>query len=154
MFPQHCLYISSSAHLIDDGPLLSYQGRLSSVSSFYTSSSGMMSLALYRQVVSQTSKHFRSSKKQATCEGCFACWCVSSFPFTLACSGQYTRRSFEWWMLTIHTYHAVWASYSTFCFLEASSLNLWGWWCVWSDCHCHCVLTASSSIVRLEVQTI
>ena len=33
---------------------------------------GLMSLALCPQVVSQASQHFRSSKKQATCEGCFA----------------------------------------------------------------------------------
>ena len=29
-------------------------------------------LALCPQVVSQASQHFRSSEKQATCEGCFA----------------------------------------------------------------------------------
>ena len=33
---------------------------------------GVMSLALCPQVVSQASQHFRSSQKQATCEGCFA----------------------------------------------------------------------------------
>ena len=33
---------------------------------------GVMSLALCPQVVSQDSQHFRSSEKQAACEGCFA----------------------------------------------------------------------------------
>ena len=61
---------------IDDGPLSSFQGRSSSASSFHASLlqavDGVMSLALYPQVVSQAPQHFRSSKKQATCEGCFA----------------------------------------------------------------------------------
>ena len=35
-------------------------------------------LALYPQVVSQAPEHFRSSKKQATCEGCFACQYICS----------------------------------------------------------------------------
>ena len=35
--PQHRLWNSSSVRLIDDGPLSSFQGRLSSASSFYTS---------------------------------------------------------------------------------------------------------------------
>ena len=46
------------------------------ISPFHTSLrqaiGGVMSLALCRQVVSQASQHFRSSEKQATCEGCFA----------------------------------------------------------------------------------
>ena len=37
-----------------------------------------MSLALCPQVVSQASQHFRSSKNQATCEGCFACQSICS----------------------------------------------------------------------------
>ena len=81
---------SSSIH---NGPLLSFKGRLSSASSFHAS----LLQALYPQVVSQAPQHFRSSKKQATCEGCFACQSIcSSFPFTLACLGQYTHRSFQW----------------------------------------------------------
>ena len=62
--------------LIDDSPLSSFQGRSSSASSFNASLlqaiNGVMSLALCLQVVSQASQHFRSSEKQATCEGCFA----------------------------------------------------------------------------------
>ena len=50
--------------------------RSSSASSFNASLlqaiNGVMSLALYPQVVSQVSQHFRSSEKQATCEGFFA----------------------------------------------------------------------------------
>ena len=33
---------------------------------------GMMSLAFWPQLVSQASQHFRSSEKQANCEGCLA----------------------------------------------------------------------------------
>ena len=39
---------------------------------------GVMSLALCLQVVSQAPQHFRSSEKQATCVGCFACQCICS----------------------------------------------------------------------------
>ena len=54
----------------------SRKGRLSSTSSFHASPlqviDGVMSLALCPQVVSRASQHFRSSEKQAPCEGCFA----------------------------------------------------------------------------------
>ena len=40
-----------------------------------------MSLALFPYVVSQAAQHYRSSEKQAACEGCFAlqstCWVIS-----------------------------------------------------------------------------
>ena len=56
---------------------------------------GVMSLALCPQVVSQAPQHFRSSEKQATCEGSItarvSAWSV---PFSPACPGQYTHRSF------------------------------------------------------------
>ena len=75
-FSQSCLWNSSNVRLTDDGPLSSFQGRSSSASSFHASllqaSSGVMSLALCSQVVSQASQHFRSSEKQAISEGCFA----------------------------------------------------------------------------------
>ena len=69
----------------DDGPLSSFQGRLSNASSFHASLlqaiGGVMSLALFAYVVSQAAQHFRSSEKQATCEGSFAsqsiCWVIS-----------------------------------------------------------------------------
>ena len=63
-FPQHCFWNGSNVHLIDDGPLSSFQGRSSSASSFSASLlqaiSGVVSLALCLQVVSQASQHFRS----------------------------------------------------------------------------------------------
>ena len=53
---------------------MSFQGRLLSTS--YTSHllaiNGVMSLALWPQVVSQTPQHFRPSVMHAVCESCFA----------------------------------------------------------------------------------
>ena len=69
----------------DDGPLSSFQGRSSSALSFNASLrqpiNGVMSFALCLLVVSQASQHFRSSEKQATCEGCFAYQCICSVIF-------------------------------------------------------------------------
>ena len=121
-FPHCCLWNGFSVHLVDDGPLLSFQGRSCNISSFHArllqainsvmslalclqiddgplsfqgrlpsissfSASllqvidGVMSLALCPLVVFQALQHFRSSEKQATCEGCFACqsvcWVIS-----------------------------------------------------------------------------
>ena len=39
---------------------------------------GVMSLGLCPQAVPQVSQHFRSSEKQAACEGCFARQCICS----------------------------------------------------------------------------
>ena len=64
-FPQ-----SSNVRLIDDGPLSSFQGRSSSASAFIASLlqaiSGVISLALYPQLVSVSSSS-TYSEKQATC---------------------------------------------------------------------------------------
>ena len=107
-FPHRCLWNGSNVRLIDDGPLSSFQGRSSSVSSFNTSLlqaiDGVMSLA------------FRSSEKQATCPG------------------QYTHRSFRRWMSTIDTFQSG-LPILHFSLFVANSLNLWGWWRVWSDCN-------------------
>ena len=69
-FPPNPLQNGSNVYLIDDGPVLSFQGRSSSASSFHYSLlqviDGVMSLAFYLQVVSQAPQHFFS------CEGCFA----------------------------------------------------------------------------------
>ena len=69
----------------DDSPLSSFQGRSSSASSFNAclrqAINGVMSFALCLLVVSQASQHFRSSEKQATCEGCFAYQCICSVIF-------------------------------------------------------------------------
>ena len=58
---QRCLWNGSSISLTDDGPLSSFQGRLSSTSSFYSSLlqaiDGVMSLALCLQVVSQAPRN-------------------------------------------------------------------------------------------------
>ena len=84
-FPQRCLWNGSNVHLIDNGPLASFQGRSSSAYSFHASLlqaiDGVISLALCHQVVSQASQHFRSSKKQATCEGCCAHQSICSVIF-------------------------------------------------------------------------
>ena len=93
-FPQRCLWNGSNVcqySLIDDDPLLSFQGRSSSASSFHASlfqaiRGFVMSLALCPQVVSQAFQHFRSSQKQATCGVALpASLSARSFPFTLAC---------------------------------------------------------------------
>ena len=64
-FPQ-----CSNVRLIDDGPLSSFQGRSSSASAFITSLlqaiNGVISLALYPQLVSVSSSS-TYSEKQATC---------------------------------------------------------------------------------------
>ena len=89
-FPQSRLWSGSNVRLIDDGPLSSFQGRSSSAPTFHASFLqviyGVMSLAWCPQVVSALCpqvalRHFRSSKKQVTCVGCFArqsiCWVIS-----------------------------------------------------------------------------
>ena len=108
-FPQRCLWNGFNVRLIGDGPLSSFQGRSSRASSFNTSLLQaiivVMSLALCPHIVSQASQHFRSSEKQATCEGCFARrLSARSFPFTPACPGQYTHRSLRRWMSTIDAF--------------------------------------------------
>ena len=108
MFPTLPLN-SSNVHLTDDGPLSSLQGRSSSASSFHASLlqaiSGVMSLALCQQVVSQAPQHFRSSEAQATCGGCFARHSICSvISLDSVCPGQYIQRRFRRWMLTIDTY--------------------------------------------------
>ena len=138
-FPQRCLWNSSNICLVDDGPLSSFQGRSSSTSSFHASLlqviSGVMSLALFLQVVSQASQHFIFSEKQATCEGCFARQSICS-PISLRCGMSRAVHSQELSKVDVnHRHIPVWASQSTFHFFAASSLNLWGGWHVWSDCH-------------------
>ena len=75
---------SCNVCLIDNGPLSSFQGRSSSVSSFHSSLlqaiGGVMSSALCTPLVSEAPQHFRSSETQATCDS-------DSFP-PPACSGQ------------------------------------------------------------------
>ena len=60
-FPQRCLWNGSNVRLIDEGPLSSFQGRSTSVSSFHASLlqviDGVMSLVLCLQVMSEASQH-------------------------------------------------------------------------------------------------
>ena len=76
-FPKVAFETISGVCLTDDGPLSSFQGRSSSVSSFHASLLqvivGLMSLAaLCSQIVSQAPQHFSSSETQVISEGCLA----------------------------------------------------------------------------------
>ena len=127
-FPQRWLSNSSSVRLIDDGPLSSLQGRSSSASSFHASLlqaiSGVMSLALCPLIVSQASQHFRSSQKQATCEGCFARMSVCSV-VSLHSGMSRAEHPQEFSKVDVdHRHIPVWVSHSTFHFFVAGSLNM------------------------------
>ena len=54
------------------------QGRSSSACSWHASQA-IGAVALCPQVVSQAPQHFKSSEKQATCGGCFACQCICRY---------------------------------------------------------------------------
>ena len=144
--------------LIDSCPLSSFQGRSCSASFFHASlfeaTNGVMSLALCLWVVSQASQHFRSSEEQTTW-GAFvlparlSAW---SFPFTLACPGQDTHRSFRRWLLTIDTFQSglpmppfVASSLMMSCVVWLSPLEAIQWR-IW--------VTASASIVKLDFETV
>ena len=107
--------------LTDDGPLSSFQGRLSNASSFNASLlqviSGVMSLALCPQVVSQAPHHFRSSKKQAICEGCFARQSICSV-ISLHSGMSRAVHPQEFSKVDVNHQHIpFWASHSIFHFL-------------------------------------
>ena len=121
MFPQRCLRNSSNVRLTDDGPLSSFQRRSSSASSFHTfllqAIDGVMSLASCPQVVSQTAQHFRSSRMQAACEGCFACQSICSV-ISVHCGMSRAVHPQEFSKMEVDHWHIpVWASHSTFHFL-------------------------------------
>ena len=88
-----CFVESSSVPLIDDGPLSSFQGRSSNISSFHASLLqaivGVMSLALCLLVLSQAPQHFRSSEKKPLVRVALPASSLTalSFPFTPACPG-------------------------------------------------------------------
>ena len=97
--------------LNDYGPLLSYQGRSSSTSSFHTSLlqviNGVMSLALCSKIVSQVPQHLTLPRcKPLVMVALPASLSAWSFPFTPACPGRYTHRSFERWMSVIDTFQS------------------------------------------------
>jgi len=122
------------------------QGRSSSTSSFHASLlqaiAGVMSFAVCSQVVSQVSNTSHSCRITCKCSesvrerriaqstsshlprskplvivGLPASLSARSFPFTPACPGQYTHRSFRRWMHVDHWHIPVWASHSAFHFL-------------------------------------
>ena len=118
-----------------------------------------MSLALCLQVESQASQHFRSSEKQATCEGCFASQSICSVVFLHSSkSRQSIHRSFRRQMSTIDTFHPGRSiPFFTFCSKLIKSVRMMACvvrlspleaiqWRAW--------VTASSSIVKLEVETV
>ena len=120
-FPLRCVWNSPNVRLIDDGPLSSFQ-RSSSASSFHVSLlqviDGVMSLALCPQVVSQAPQHFRSSGKQAICEGCFARNCICSV-ISLHSGMSRAVHPQELSQVDVALWHIpVWDSYYTFHFLE------------------------------------
>ena len=64
-------------------------------------------MALSPQVVSQASQHFRSSEKQTTCEGCFACQSICSvISLHSSMSRAVHSQEFWRWMLTIDTFQS------------------------------------------------
>ena len=98
--------------LIDDDSLSSFQGRSSNASSFHASLlqviDGVMSLALCPQLVCLK---FLSTldlprSKPLVRVALPASLSARSFPFTPACPGQYTHRSFRRWMSTIDTFQS------------------------------------------------
>ena len=110
--------------LTDDGPLSSFL-----TSSFHASLlqaiDDVISLALCLQVVSETSQHFRSSEKQATCEGCFACqpaYLLGYFPSLQHVQGSTPTGIFEGGYQPL--VHSSLSFPSHFSLFVASSLNL------------------------------
>ena len=122
-FPQRCLWNGSSVRLIDDGPLSSFQGRSSSASSFhvlgFVAAVSVPSFSTL-QVFGEAS-HFWGLLFPASLS-------ARSFPLTPACPGLYTHWSFRRWISTIETFQPGFPIPP----FVASSLNLWGWWHVWS----------------------
>ena len=86
--------------MIDNGPFLSFQGRRSSASSFRASLlqsiSGVMSLALCPQVVSQAPQHFRASKTSNLWRLlCLPVYLLSHFPSLRHVQGSTPTGVFE-----------------------------------------------------------
>ena len=120
-FPQRCHWDGFNVRLIDDGRLSSFQGRSSRAYSFNTSLLQaiivVMSLALCPHVVSQTSQHFWSSEKQATCEGCFARQSVCSAVSLHSGMSRAVHPQESSKVDVDYRRIPVWASHSTFHFL-------------------------------------
>ena len=126
-FPQRCLWNGSSVHLIDNGPLSSFQGRLSSAYSF------------------------RSSKKQATCDGC----CAHQSICSIICLHSGMSRAvhpqkFLKVDITINMCSVGFPFH--FSLFIASSLNLWGLSHVWSVTPCGNPLEGMGDCFHLHCQ--
>ena len=91
-----------------------------------------MSLALCPQVVSQGPQHFRSLRRKPLVMVAFpASLSTWSFPLTPAWTGQYSMGVIRNGCQTLT--HSSLGFPFHFTHFIASSLNLWGWWYVWSD---------------------
>ena len=96
--------------------LVLFYGRSSSASCFHAfllqAIDGVMSLAFCRQVVSQTPEHFRSSEKQATCEGCFvhqSICSVISFQYSMSNTvhtQEFSTVDVDHWHIPVWAYNA------------------------------------------------
>ncbi len=94
----------------DDGPLSSFQGRSSSASSFHASPPGDRWCDVLGFVPAGILKLLNTSdlprSKPLVRVALPASLSARSFPFTPACPGQYTHRSFRRWMSTIDTFQS------------------------------------------------
>ena len=105
--PQCCLWNSTNYKY--SGPLSSFWGRslaLPHTTPLLQMIKGVVSLALCPQVVSRVPQHLAPRSKPLVRAALPSSVSAQPFPFTLACPGQYTRRSFWRWMLTIGTFQS------------------------------------------------
>ena len=119
-----------------------------------------MSLALCPQVVSQASHHFRSSEKHATCEGCFARQSVCSVVSLHSGMSRavHPQEFFGRWMSTINTFRSgLPIPLFTFCSKLIKSVRMMAcvvWLSPLETIQRRAWVTASTSIVKLEVETV
>ena len=109
-FPRCCLLSSFNVHLMISLSHPSKEKRLPSASTFYAPLlqviSGVISLVLCLQAVSQAPQHFRSSETQATCDGCFARWSICSLTSPDPSMSQAIHpQSPQRWLLNTATCH-------------------------------------------------
>ena len=94
---------------------------------------GVVSLALCPQVMSQAPQHFRSSEKQATCEGYFARQSICCHSLHPGMS-RAVHPQFSTVMSTIDTFKSgLPIPLSTFCIKLIESVRMVAY--MWSDCH-------------------
>ena len=158
-FPQRHLWNGSIVRLNDDGPLSSFQGRSSSASSFDTSGRpgdrwcdvlGFMPVGSFW---SSTLQIFREASRlwELLCPPVYLLGC---FPLLRHVQGSTPTGVYEDGCRPLT--HSSLGFPFHFSLFVASSLNLWGWWHVLSDCHLlrqsPAWVTTSTSIVKLEVE--